>query len=524
MPVEEIPTLLQSARSKVRAIPADKVCKPIMAITYSLSLLAVAFLILTTGARGITDNITGHLHEAKDNLAALQGRIDYEVRMRYKFEWLTGLELPRRTWESHTECLVRGIHYVDAYFLGNGFYVDHADVTEATIGWVKDNCDRLAFTPQVVTPMKELSLARGWAFVNHHIADFLDSLKMKVLNPMVEPMKSSIGAFLGRVFSDLRQPYQNQNPGIVIEGDGSRAAATYRHWNLPPHFRLIDCENPTCKLVYEPPVNDISTSTPPKEALTKAEGQITALYNAAMTLWRIYITIDYLWRMTLVFQCLLMTTLIAIECMRPEVEYPPFPFFQPGQWLSWGPKFEEHDKRFWASIAFETILLVSIHYGSRLYDGLPLDFYVCSSIVGGLLLVLWLTTWVDSVPNITHIFHSLKDLSTAKQVTNVEAPTSSGALRSPPSPISTSSSLLTNVAGRVSSATSLVEDLDAIRAEEKADQVLQSTLNEIVNNEGPPQAGKMPVRFWGLGDIDFKSVWDTGSDWSFSDWSADSPI
>jgi hypothetical protein len=508
-------------RSKVRLPHADEVRKPFTAILSSITVLTVVFLILTTGLRGITTIVVGRLQEAKTNHAALQGHIDKESHMRHTLEVLTESKLPSRIWESHTECLVRGIQIADVCFLGSDFYVDHEDVRNATMEWVKYNCDRLAFAPDIVTPMDVHDLARRWALASRRITHLLRMFKTNILDPMAKPMKSSIVSFLGQISPGKQQPYQNQTARIVTKGDGGHASKIDYDWDLPRYFRLIDCEDTPCKLVYMPPANNTSTSIHHEEIITKVEAQVNALYAVAKTFWTAHAIIDCLWQTALVFQFLALITLVAIEYQCLEVECSLSAFSHQHYWLSWHSTMKKYDRHFWSCLAIKQIFSVSIKYANGV-DGLPVDFHVCSLLVGSLLLLVWLATRDESIPGMTHMFTAWEELSEAAQVISTHRPSPSDTTNEPLSPNSTSSPRRKKtVTGRVSSTTSLQEDLEAIRAEEKANRMLESTLDEIVNDEDSFKVGNTVVKRNGgmtmedgTEEIDFKSVSDGGSDWS----------
>ena len=252
---------------------------PFMLVITSLAFLIVPLQFLRSGLNGIVDIVGSQLSSARLDLAALQGSIDQKVRAHHKLERLTATSLPPISFETHTECLRRGIHIASAHFL-NQEYVAVPAIGNGTVEWVENNCGRLFFAPTSHS-------TRSWQFREHFkiVADLLG----QTVNRWFRTVKKSIPK--------------------------SRPRSPQDTFNLPPHFHLDECHIPPCKLSFILPTNHVRLS--PSQHDIDAANNVTKNLEEFMARFQLAFQLsDTIYDWTTKFQALLSIAWLIAEYSR----------------------------------------------------------------------------------------------------------------------------------------------------------------------------------------------------------------
>lgn len=182
---------------------------------------------LHLGLQLIKGYIEPRLQLAKtQKLAATVGLI-YEDAVEHKYDVLLGTTLEPRYLEDYEHCLARGIREADKVFQGLDF-TQSSQVRNSTMDWVTNNCDRLAFTPQVYNP----NISNPWLAMHRARQAALEAISL---------LKHQVAI--------LRSRLLNEKP---LKSDTKPSTAT--HFRLPvamPHGFAADCEGRSrCRLIF----------------------------------------------------------------------------------------------------------------------------------------------------------------------------------------------------------------------------------------------------------------------------------
>jgi hypothetical protein len=374
-----------------REMKAHRARKPVMAILLCLVALFGTTLLLNISFLGIHGAAVEMLGNANDTYLSLQSQTVKEELVRQKLNKLVDSKLSSRLFENHSECLARGINHADVQFLGRD-YTDLPDIRNATIDWVKDNCDRLMFIPQVVAPNQQLGKAKGWAFINEQAKKLVDLIFRWDWSAFTKDDNTT-----------------QEKPKTVLSSSGSK------HLYLPRHFRLVDCEEPPCKLVYLPPPNTPlkTVSTVPPEAVEIAGRRVVGLQTAVAGA-RVASEVTHMvWLHLLLLQALFLTALLVIEQILPGDPRTDLKLFRPWLWPNWFYQLDLLEERLFKHMvsallcrALATVLARSGHYP-------PLDVSLAIVMFCAVMYGNFLSPRYELAPSLYLLVGSVKDLKHA---------------------------------------------------------------------------------------------------------------
>jgi len=179
--------------------------------------------------------------QAELRLQAAWSDLARDSVMPHKLDELLGTTMERRYQESYEACLARGLYIADRIFLGLDFTL-YPDARERTMDWVMDDCDRLHYTPAVVT--KDVS--KLLAMVNR----LWESAEV-----VLELFKHRVTFLRSKVRGDVQPLAAEQS---VLRSNHHTAARSETPQKMPFGFSL-DCEGRSrCRLICSGPYRSLT--------------------------------------------------------------------------------------------------------------------------------------------------------------------------------------------------------------------------------------------------------------------------
>lgn len=175
----------------------------------------------------------------------------------HKLDELLGTTMERRYQESYEACLARGLYIADNTFLGVDFTL-YPDARERTMDWVMDNCDRLHYTPAVVTP----DVSKLLAMVNR---------LRKSAEDVLELFKHRITSLRSKVRGDVQPLAAEQS---VLRSNHNTTTSSVPPQKMPFGFSL-DCEGRArCGLTCSGPYRSLADETTTLEIIANSNKKL----------------------------------------------------------------------------------------------------------------------------------------------------------------------------------------------------------------------------------------------------------
>lgn len=404
-----------NVESAVSSTKFERSRKPFMMIIFCMILIVTSFLSLSIGLKGTGNAIQDKASEAREEHDVLQGNIKKEQLLREKLDKITASKLGGRLFETHTECLVRGINYVNMQLLGQDYF-DYPSVANDTVKWVKDECDILMFTPQVTKPLQQTGNLTGWALLNHRTAKVVDLLMVIVLEPVHHKVLNPMKPWIYRLGSRFERMWLRKLPVKEKEGQKEKSrdtitesASSTEHYDLPIYFRLVDFDNPPCKLIYVQPAKAMFSAESSRDELEVASRRVTSLEATLTCVWRAYHFADNLFCISLILQLLCSVVLFAIEYNRP-VSSSSMPLsLRRSAWIAWWDQSKSFEKDLYVGLSGAVADFILLE-GLGLCTHLPACIYTGLIIIGITNFIFFLVPHDLPLPTIRHLLSAVKEL------------------------------------------------------------------------------------------------------------------
>lgn len=286
----------------------------IMTVIFCLSLVVVSCLSFNVGIHGAMVLVNQRLDMAHLDLQALLGQIDKKERAHQRLDHLTSWTLSRNLFESHTDCLVRGAYRVHEHF-PSGELIRYPDVANKSVEWVKGNCDRLYFSPQVAVSRSRARIQGGVAKVQRCTVKIARILKVKLIEPWFGDIRKWLAKgkdTAGKLSAEKSE--EDTGPGTGKAGE----RYVQDDYNLPPLFRLVDCtDRLPCNLAYISSTKGTARShllsTVSQDALQETRSKVHSLDVVRTQLSQVYWITRHLYFFLTMVQLLCSVALLGLE-------------------------------------------------------------------------------------------------------------------------------------------------------------------------------------------------------------------
>ncbi|KAF2470151.1 uncharacterized protein BDR25DRAFT_355860 [Lindgomyces ingoldianus] len=243
---DSLDSLLVNTSEKAGDTPAKakRAQKQLLTLLVHLMFIIGSLLTLRTGLNGNRLILQGRLHVAHSRLSIETNLAAKEAYVRNRLDALLLSNLLRHTFEPYPNCLVRGINTANAYFISVDISA-YPHACHEAIRWTEGQCAKLHFIPQAAAlPASKL---KGWARVKKEVDNSLPWMAYQVAN-IKESIAARVRSRLALLMKSRRRRDKN------ISSSKGESAADSRFY-MPHHFKLVGCDSPPCRLVYEPPAN-----------------------------------------------------------------------------------------------------------------------------------------------------------------------------------------------------------------------------------------------------------------------------
>ncbi|KAF2122611.1 hypothetical protein BDV96DRAFT_561076 [Lophiotrema nucula] len=199
-----------------------------------LLFLQLALSVLGIGLNGASVIYTYRRAAAKEILEVRQDVMRKEKFLEKTFLSLLELQLPYKAFETHEQCLIRGINYVDLHFSGIRI-TEISEILLGSIDWVEAACAKQHFLPQ--QHFERLKYPKL-----HYLHEIALDLKHKIKTQAVTTWQWVSEWYIRTTSKHLVKEFPHEAP----EADEDELL-------MPPHFQLVNLPGSPRRLVFNPP-------------------------------------------------------------------------------------------------------------------------------------------------------------------------------------------------------------------------------------------------------------------------------
>ncbi|KAF2005556.1 hypothetical protein P154DRAFT_570852 [Amniculicola lignicola CBS 123094] len=234
---------MATPKSKVDKDNMVRVQGAVVVIQICLIYLVVALFTVLLGFHGTIAHLGNYLPVLNAQLQVANGEITKEAYLDNKLGVLLATSLPYRMFETHEECLIRGVTFADVQYLSFDF-TEHESIRNNTAKWVEDACASRHFQPQVVDPDTQQQRLTAWAHFCENLEGVLTAVKQLTLS-VREKVARWFGVEVNKV--SVKKP--------IAAHESPFQKKDWSMHPLPRHFSLAGCDPPPCHLLYNAPDN-----------------------------------------------------------------------------------------------------------------------------------------------------------------------------------------------------------------------------------------------------------------------------